>query len=264
MSRFFIPILRQGANGKSTFIETIRHLLGDYAQQADFSTFLEKKGDSPLNDLASLKGARFVAAVEAAEGRQIAENILKQVTGGDTIRARFLFKEFFEYKPQFKLFLVANHKPKAAGTDEAIWRRIRLTPFTVTIPADQRDKHLPETLQRELPGIFAWAARGCLDWQANGLGGYRCTRRTAAYREEMDILAEFLDAKCIKCPTASVQAGLLYKCLQEWLLENGEQPMTQRTFGIYLREQGFEPSRKGGGNESGLVYGYDKKMIRTD
>ena len=214
-----------GANGKSTFIETVRHLLGDYAQQADFSTFLERKGDSPRNDLASLKGARFVAAVEAAEGRQIAESVIKQATGGDTIRARFLFKEFFEYKPQFKLFLVANHKPKVTGTDEAIWRRIRLAPFEVTIPAGERDKELPDKLRRELPGIMAWAVRGCLDWQANGLGEpVEVSTATAAYRQEMDMLAEFLNDKCIQGQTASTSAGLFTRLCRYGLLRTVSNP----------------------------------------
>src|ERR1700678_985088 len=108
-----------GANGKSTFIETCRKLLGDYAQQADFDTFVTKKNDGPRNDIARLRGARLVAAVEAAQGRQLAENVIKQVTGGDTVTARFLYHELFEYLPQFKLFLVANHKPVIVGTDEA-------------------------------------------------------------------------------------------------------------------------------------------------
>jgi len=152
-----------GANGKSTFIETCRNLVGEYAQQADFDTFVPKENGHPRNDLARLAGARFVAAVEAAQGRQLAENVIKQATGGDTITARFLYREYFEFSPQFKLFLVANHKPVIIGTDEAIWRRIRLIPFTVTIPPEERDKQLLEKLQRELPGILAWAVRGCLD-----------------------------------------------------------------------------------------------------
>ena len=120
-----------GANGKSTFIETCRNLVGDYAQQADFDTFMPKEKGHPRNDLARLAGARFVAAVEAAQGRQLAENVIKQATGCDVITARFLYHESFEYSPQYKLFLVANHKPVIVGTDEAIWRRIRLIPFTV-------------------------------------------------------------------------------------------------------------------------------------
>jgi len=120
-----------GANGKTTFVETIRMLLGDYAQQSEFETFLfRKNGGGPRNDIARLKGARFVSAVEAEQGCRLSETIIKQTTGGDRITARFLYREYFEFSPQFKLFLVSNHKPQIIGTEDAIWRRIRLVPFT--------------------------------------------------------------------------------------------------------------------------------------
>ena len=175
-----------GANGKSTFVETMRALLGDYAQQADFETFLIGKNEGgPRNDIARLKGARFVSAVESGQSRQMAETVIKQVTGGDKIAARFLYQEFFEFSPQFKLFLVANHKPQVRGTDEAVWRRIRLVPFDVKIPQEERDKHLPEKLQSELPGILAWAVRGCVKWQEKGLGEpTEVLEATQEYREE--------------------------------------------------------------------------------
>jgi putative DNA primase/helicase len=236
-----------GANGKTTFIETMRHLFADYSQQADFTTFLEKKNDGPRNDLASLKGARFVAAVEAAEGRQLAEAVIKQTTGGDTIRARFLYHEFFEFKPQFKLFLVANHKPRIAGTDEAIWRRIRLIPFAVTIPKDERDQQLPEKLERELPGILTWAVRGCRSWQKNGLGEpAEVSEATAAYRREMDILADFIEEGCVVGPQEVVDAGQLYKVFMKWCEDSGEEPLTQKKLGEKLRERGFEAGKKRG------------------
>lgn len=131
-----------GANGKSTFLETVGPLLADYGSVADFTTFLKKDNDGARNDLARLVGVRFVSAVEAESGRRLAEAMVKQLTGGDTITARFLFKEFFDFKPQFKIWLAANHKPTISGTDHGIWRRMRLVPFTVTIPDDEQDKHL--------------------------------------------------------------------------------------------------------------------------
>ena len=236
-----------GANGKSTFIETCRKLLGNYAQQADFDTFVIKKSDGPRNDLARLVGTRFVAAVEAAQGRQLAENVIKQVTGGDTITARFLYHEHFEYSPQFKLFLVANHKPRVVGTDEAIWRRIRLVPFTVTIPTEERDKQLLEKLQGELPGILAWAVRGCLKWQADGLGEpVQVSEATEAYRREMDVMADFIEEHCVLGERETADAGLLYKLFQEWSEKNGEEILTQKSLGAQLSERGFEPSKKRG------------------
>ena len=236
-----------GANGKSTFIETCRKLLGDYAQQADFDTFVTKKNEGPRNDLARLVGARFVAAVEAAQGRQLAENVIKQVTGGDTITTRFLYREFFEYLPQFKLFLVANHKPRVVGTDEAIWRRIRLVPFTVTIPREQRDKQLLEKLQSELPGILAWAVRGCLKWQDDGLGEpVQVSEATEAYRRENDTLGDFIEEKCVIDPDESLEAGLLYETFTAWCKANGEEPLSQKSFGTQLHERGFQPIKQKG------------------
>lgn len=236
-----------GANGKSTFIETCRNLLGDYSQQADFDTFVTKKNDGPRNDLARLKGARLVAAVEAAQGRQLAENVIKQATGGDTITARFLYHEHFEFVPQFKLFLVANHKPTIMGVDEAIWRRIRLIPFTVTIPREHRDKQLLAKLRRELPGILAWAIRGCLKWQEDGLSEPDAvSAATADYRREMDVLADFIEECCVLGEHKTVNAGLLYLTFQAWCETNGEEVLTQKKFGTQLRERGFTATKKKG------------------
>ena len=236
-----------GANGKSTFIETCRNLVGDYAQQADFDTFVPKENGHPRNDLARLAGSRFVAAVEAAQGRKLAENVIKQATGGDAITARFLYREYFEFSPQFKLFLVANHKPVIVGTDEAIWRRIRLIPFTVTIPPDERDKQLLEKLHRELPGILSWAVRGCLDWQRDGLGEPEAVwTATESYRREMDVMADFIDESCVVGEDETEDAGLLYGKFKEWSEQNGEGDLTQKKFGAQLRERGFEAGKKRG------------------
>jgi putative DNA primase/helicase len=236
-----------GANGKSTFIETCRNLVGDYAQQSDFDTFVPKESGHPRNDLARLAGARFVAAVEAAQGRQLAENVIKQATGGDVITARFLYHEPFEYSPQYKLFLVANHKPVIVGTDEAIWRRIRLIPFTVTIPPNERDKQLLEKLRGELPGILAWAVRGCLDWQRDGLGEPEAVwTATAEYRREMDVMADFVDECCVLGEDQTEDAGLLYEKFKEWSDQNGEGFLTQKKLGTQLRERGFESGKKRG------------------
>jgi putative DNA primase/helicase len=140
---------------------------------------------------------------------------------------------------------VANHKPRIVGTDEAIWRRIRLIPFTVTIPPPDRDKHLLEKLHGELPGILAWSVRGCLEWQRCGLGEpVEVSEATAAYRREMDTLADFIDDRCIVDERASVAAGLLYEVFKAWCERNGEELFTQKTFGAQLRERGFEPGKR--------------------
>jgi P4 family phage/plasmid primase-like protien len=237
-----------GANGKTTFLETIRGLLGDYATPSDFSTFLATKNeDRPRNDLARLKAARFVSAVEAGEGRRLAEPVVKQLTGSDTIVARFLFHEFFEFVPQFKLFLAANHKPRIVGTDPAIWRRIRLVPFAVAIPESEQDKHLQEKLQVELAGILNWALRGCLEWQRCGLGeSPEVATATACYRREMDIFADFLDERCVIGPDEWATSADIYIDYQSWCERNGERPLAKNAFGTKLRERGFEDEKHNG------------------
>ena len=237
-----------GANGKSTFIETVRALLGDYATIADFSTFLRRDSDGARNDLARLVGARFVPAVEADAGAFLAESLVKQVTGGDTITARFLFKEFFDYRPQFKIWLAANHRPHIAGGDHAIWRRIRLVPFTVTIPEGERDPKLPARLLDELPGILAWAVRGCIAWRARGLGLPDAVRAaTDSYREEMDAFGPFLDACCVHDAAARVTAKDLYIAYQGWCAANGEKERSQRALGLGLQERGLTKVKGTGG-----------------
>ncbi|MFZ0634440.1 MAG: phage/plasmid primase, P4 family [Candidatus Acidiferrales bacterium] len=237
-----------GSNGKTTFLETFRTLLGDYATATDFSTFLiTKNDDRPRNDIARLKGARFVSAVEAGEGRRLAETVVKQVTGGDTILARFLFREFFEFVPQFKLFLAANHKPRIVGTDDAIWRRIRLVPFTVTIPSEKRDKRLLEKLRTELPGILNWALRGCREWQRIGLGeSPEVVSATADFRREMDLFADFLAERCDIGSDYSTTSAEIYREYRQWCDVNGERPLSKKAFGTKLGEQGFSRGKEAG------------------
>lgn len=236
-----------GANGKSTFLETLRRVFGEYARQADFTSFLTRKNDTIRNDLARLAGARLVSAIEVEEGRKLSEALVKQATGGDTITARFLFKEFFEFGPEFKLFLAVNHKPVIRGTDYAIWRRIRLIPFAVMIPPERQDKDLLEKLLTERTGILAWAVRGCLAWQKRGLEAPEdVLNATQAYREEMDVLGDFLSERCVQSKTAWATAKDLYDAYVNWCETTGEEPLSQRMFGLRLTERGFLRYRRGG------------------
>ncbi len=238
-----------GANGKSVFLETIKALLGDYSKQADFGTFLTRKHDSPRNDVARLVGARFVSAVEAEPGRHFAESLVKALTGSDTIAARFLYSEAFEFVPQFKLFLAANSKPIIRGTDNAIWRRIRLVPFAVTIPPEEQDKKLPEKLRAELPGILAWAVQGCLTWQKCGLDAPpEVLGATQEYKAEMDVIGLFLGECCIENANVSARASHLYAAYTGWCDTSGERPLSQKAFGARLTERGFRRYRGGTGS----------------
>jgi len=229
-----------GANGKSTFLTTIGKLLGDYACQTPIDTFLIKKGDNIPNDIARLLGVRFVSAVEAEEGKRFSENLIKQLTGGDKVTARFLYKEYFEYLPTYKIFIANNHKLTIRGTDKAIWRRIRLIPFSVSIPPEEQDKNLMVRLEKELSGILNWALEGCRMWQKNGLGyPEEVEEATEGYRREMDVLAEFLEEHCIVNNAAKVQASLLYNAYKDWCEKTGEYIQNQRNMGMKLTEKGF-------------------------
>jgi putative DNA primase/helicase len=236
-----------GANGKSTFLETARALLGEYAIQASFDTFLAKQDVSREHALARLRGARFVSGSEAEAGARLNEVLVKTLTGGDAVTARFLYREFFEYEPRFKVFLAANHKPTIKGSDHAIWRRIRLVPFTVTIPEQERDPKLREKLRAELPGILNWALEGCLAWQREGLGEPPEVKdATAEYREDMDTLAPFITERCETFPDSRGGSTELYKAYATWSGANGEKPMSQTSFSLRLNERGFERKRSGG------------------
>lgn len=237
-----------GANGKSTFLETLRATLGDYAMRTPTETLLARPEGSIPNDVARLKGARFVAASEAEEGKRLAEALVKALTGGDTISARFMRGEWFDFRPEFKLWLATNHKPIIRGTDKGIWDRIRLIPFEVRIPEAEQDKSLPTKLLSELEGILAWAIRGCLEWQREGLSiPDEVKSATDAYRTEMDTLAAFLNDRCILGLDEHVSAKALYEAYKAWCEASGERPVTQRMLGTRLREREFQ-SRRAGAN----------------
>lgn len=239
-----------GANGKSTFLNILNLLLGNFAQTASFETFLLKKQDRINNDIARMQGKRFISAIEAEGERRLSEVIVKQLTGGDTVTARFLFAEFFEFKPQFKIWLACNHKPIIRGTDHAIWRRIKLIPFNVTIPENERDKHLTEKLQAELPGILAWAVKGCLSWQKEGLKTPdEIKTATNEYQTEMDVIKAFLDECCfvkVDSPEVKIISGNLYDTYKSWCERNGVYAVDNRTFGKRLSEKGFIPKQSNG------------------
>ena len=246
-----------GANGKSTFQETVAAALGDYAMRTPTETLLVKRAGGVPNDVARLKGARFVTASETEEGRRLAESLVKDLTGQDTISARFMWAEWFDFKPTHTLHLSTNHKPEIRGTDPAIWRRIRLIPWAVTIPPAEQDRKLAEKLRGELPGILAWIVRGCSAWLQEGLKAPGEVRQaTKAYRAEMDVLAAFLADCCLRAEDEEAFAGELWGAWKRWCEESGEQAGTQKRFGGQLAERGFlnhRDSRTGRKMWSGLA-----------
>jgi putative DNA primase/helicase len=238
-----------GSNGKSTFLNALRGVFGDgeYAMHTPIDTLLAKRdAGGPTNDLARLRGARFVSAVEGDQGRRLAESRVKQLTGGDPVAARYLFAEFFEYVPTYKLWLGVNHKPRIGGTDFAIWRRIRLVPFTTTIPENERDPRMLEKLLEERSGILNWCVAGALDWQAKGLAAPEEVKRaTEEYRTEEDTLAPFFEECCKEDADAWTPFGNIYHAYAEWVRRVGdEKPWSMRAFAAALDDRGFECDRK--------------------
>jgi P4 family phage/plasmid primase-like protien len=241
IERLILILYGEGKNGKSTLLETIRAVLGDYALRTPTETLLAKREQGIPNDVARLRGMRFVSASEAEEGQRLAEAKIKDLTGGDMISARFMRGEFFDFMPTFKIWLSTNHKPVIRGTDRAIWDRIRLVPFLIRIPPQDQDKHLREKLLSEAPGILAWAVQGCLDWQRSGLTEPPgVTAATEGYRAEMDVIGAFIEDCCETGPNASEAAGVLYASYHKWCEANGERFMTQTMFGKRLTERGFD------------------------
>jgi P4 family phage/plasmid primase-like protien len=245
---FFIPFGR-GRNGKSTFIDKIMDLLGDYAESTPTSTFMASKNDSVPADIARLKGVRFVSSQEAEKGRHLAESLVKQITGDKRISARFMHQNWFTFEPICKVWLSTNYKPIIRGTDDGIWRRIHLIPFNVQIPESEVDADLPEKLQAELPGILNWAIQGCLAWQVQGLNPPEEVRAaTDDYRADQDTLRTFFTEHCFTRANAHAPLQTLYTTYANWCEESGEKQaniMTKHQFNGYLKERGYAQGRNG-------------------
>src|SRR5215210_1911154 len=241
-----------GKNGKTTLAELLRDVMGDYATNTDTETLLMKRYQGVGNDVAALKGARFVSAAEVEKGRRLAESKVKQLTGRDTVTARFLFGENFDFKPEFKLWLSTNNKPVIQGTDDAIWDRIRLIPFTQRFDGDRQDPKLPEKLRGEMAGVLAWMVEGCVEWQEQGLGEPESVRAaTDQYRAEMDTLAAFLDEECVIAPDSRVLAERLYQSYAMWCDKSGERRDPKKAFVARLEERGFKRRRETSGVNKG-------------
>lgn len=188
----------QGRNGKSKFIESIFNIMGDYAMNCPSQTFAVKQNPGIPNDVARLKGARMVTAIESNQNVYLDESMIKQMTGGDRITARFLNKEFFEFNPTFKIFFATNHKPRIRGTDTGIWRRIHMIPFLLNITEEQEDRQLGEKLRKEASGIFNWMLDGYRAYKEQGLNvPSKIKEHTQLYREEEDDIGKFLKEECI-------------------------------------------------------------------
>jgi putative DNA primase/helicase len=231
-----------GANGKSTFLGTLYHLLGDYAQKAGEMLSLSPKSNLPL-ELSTLPGVRFLVGNEVTDGMKLNETLVKDITGGDVVKGREHYEAFFAFRPACKLIMYGNHRPTITGTDGGMWRRVRLVPFTTVIPPEQRNPHLDKEFLTELPGILNWCLRGLAEWHARGLPMPKAVMQaTEAYREDSDVLGEFLQETTVsvKDMNETVLLEPLYNRYGEWYAENGRRhPLTAQALRRQLQDRGY-------------------------
>lgn len=230
-----------GANGKSTLVNAIMHAMGDYAGAAPPKLLMMKYGQHHPTELAALQGMRLVVAAESGDGGRLDEERIKALTGSDAITARRMREDFYTFTPTHKLALMTNHKPIVRGTDEGIWRRLRLVPFDEIIPEKERDRNLSAKLRAEAPGILAWMVAGAQAFLKNDLPLPQIvTDATLAYRAESDVIGAFIDDECDLSASAQVSSAQLYAVYERWCEENGEQhPLPKRTLGLRLQDRGI-------------------------
>ncbi len=244
-----------GNNGKSTFLDTIADILGNYAMNVQPDTLmlqsrLGSSGGGANSDIARLKSARFITCEEPTEGMRLNEGLLKQLTGGSKVTARHLYGDEFEFTPEFKIWVATNHKPTIRGTDFGIWRRIKLVPFEVNIPADKVDKNLKYKLREEFPQILAWAVDGCIKWQFEGLKEpARVLNATKEYKQEMDLVASFVE-QCVMVDYTTaehIMASDIFNVYRAWARQNNEYEMSSKKFFMEVQKKLPEKGRSGKG-----------------
>jgi len=238
-----------GKNGKSVTIGALARVWGDYAVNIAAESLMVRRGDGPRSDLARLHGARLVTASEGESGAYLAESVVKQLTGDDAITVRRLYENEFEFRPGAKVFLATNHEPRIRGTDEGIWRRLWLLPFTVTIPEDKRDPGILDKLEAEGSGILNWCLEGLRRYQANGCRlapPAKVLAATARFRSESDMVGRFLAQEMKVEPIGTIERTVLYKIYLKWCEDEGERPVSNRAVIKYLRERGFGERKLGG------------------
>ncbi len=235
-----------GANGKSTLLTGLRQAAGDYGMQLDPAVLTVAAHEQHPTGLTDLRGARFVSTIETEAGKRLNEALVKQLTGGDPIRARRMHRDFHEFLPSHKLWFAGNHLPRIDGTDHGIWRRLVLVPFAARFDAGHADKDLPAKLAAESAGILAWMVRGCLEWQRDGLRVPETVKTaTREYRHTQDHVGRFLAEACISADHATVTARTLRTGYEAWCTEQGETPWKAQALGRELTSRGYDSAEVG-------------------
>ncbi len=244
-----LPILwGEGQNGKSTLVGVIMHIMGDYAGLAAESLLMVGRHEEHPCSLADMQGKRLVVASETESAGRLKMQLIKRLTGDETIKARRMRENYYEFTRTHKTILQTNNKPRINENSKAVWRRVQLIPFNVIIPDDKKDTELPRKLKAEASGILNWLIRGCLDWQRQGLGEpLEVKHATDAYREESDPLREFLEERCVETPGAWTATGDLYAAYSRWCESSAERPMGRRSFAEAMARGGFEAERRNAG-----------------
>lgn len=229
-----------GANGKSTFLNTVLALLGSYGRQLEPDILMVSRNERHPTGLADLQSTRFAVGMEIEDGRRLHESLVKQMTGGDRMTARRMRQDNREFWPTHKLWLAANNRPQISGTDNGIWRRILLLPFTVTIPKEKQDRELAAKFLEELPGILRWAVVGCLEWLRDGLQPPEdVMMATESYRKEEDVLAEFIDDMCELGDGLRIGSTDFLNAYNTW----AGRPTTHKYLSARMQQRGFESLR---------------------
>lgn len=233
-----------GRNGKGKLMEAVQRTLGDYATTTRPETFIRKPGVSIPNDVAALAGARLVCSSEVEEGVRLDVQLVKSMTGGDRMQARFLHAEYFTFKPFFKIWFAVNHRPVIRDTTVSIWERVKVIPFNVFIPEEERDKSLETKLAAEVDGILHWLIEGCLEWRRTGLREPDAVRLAVSdYREEMDVLASFFAERCVLGADRRSEISAVYAAYLKWCQNNGETALKETPFGKKVAERGIGKAR---------------------
>lgn len=235
-----------GSNGKSLFITILMHMMGEFAKKATESLIMVNKSNNHPTELADLFGRRFVATSETTQGRRLNESLIKEMTGGDTISARRMREDFWQFQPTHKFWMATNHEPLVKDSSEGMWRRIQKIPFNVQFQKPDKtplnpqmpmaDLDLESTLLKELPGILTWAVQGAVKWSQDGLHVPSVVQAaTAEYRAEQDVLGRFIEEKCIIGEQYMTKVQEFYEVYKSWCEEQGEHPKVKTVFTKELR-----------------------------